>query len=142
MRFFEVTAGDDVVEDHRNAKRAELNRLSGRVLQLEAQDEPAVFDDPRTCDLQWNISRQRGRQISSGQSWPSGVNGSTGWRDSAVSYFAMVRNCRREREDQISEMVIAIRARCARRSAGVKSNPEWSLVRVPRLFAMPYPVSV
>ena len=51
MRFFEITTGDDVVEDHRNAKRADLDRLSGLVLELEAQDEPAVVDDPRTCDL-------------------------------------------------------------------------------------------
>ncbi len=42
MRLFEITTRDDVVEDHRDAERTELNGLIGPVLELEAQHEPAI----------------------------------------------------------------------------------------------------
>src|ERR1043165_192559 len=42
VSFFQVAAGKNVVEDHRNTERAELNWLSSLVPELKTQDEPAT----------------------------------------------------------------------------------------------------
>lgn len=55
MRFFEVTARNDVVEDHWKTNSAELKRLSALVLDLESQNQPAVVKEPRPSDLQGNV---------------------------------------------------------------------------------------
>ena len=50
----------------RQVERAELNGLSSLVLQFETQNEPAILQEPRACDLQWDIRRKSRREISCG----------------------------------------------------------------------------
>ena len=46
MRLFETTAGDNVIEDHRDAQRAKLHRRISFVLDSEPQNQMAILDQP------------------------------------------------------------------------------------------------
>ena len=63
MRFFERPAGENVVEDHRNAEPADFNYLSGFAFQHIAQDKPSIVDAPDASNIERDIGGQRGREI-------------------------------------------------------------------------------
>jgi len=67
MRLVERAVGEDVVEHHRDAQRADLDRVRRAVRDLEAQRELAVHHAPAAKHLQRDVRRQRRREVGLGQ---------------------------------------------------------------------------
>ena len=63
MRFLEIAARDDVVEDHRYAQRANLDGRVSSVFDVEPQDQAAIFHQPGTRNLHRAIGWECRREI-------------------------------------------------------------------------------
>lgn len=67
VRLLERPPREDVVEHHRDAERADLDRDLVAVPQLEAQDQGIAVEEPRPGDGQGQRGREGGSEVGRGQ---------------------------------------------------------------------------